>query len=179
MQVSPIRALQRELGLTTIFVTHDQEEALTIADRLAIMHDGRVQQVGTSSDLYERPSNKFVADFLGVMNFLSGTGGKDGFLTSKGLSLPIFDGGPGTRTLGIRPERVSINERPVSGLINVPVRVTATIYKGSLLEVRAVSPSGDVFMSHLPNTIAASGLRLGPDERCNLSFAESDCHFFD
>ncbi|MGE8635571.1 MAG: ABC transporter ATP-binding protein, partial [Achromobacter piechaudii] len=72
-----IRSLQQRLGLTTVFVTHDQEEALAIADRMAIMHDGIVQQVGAPSTLYERPANLFVADFLGKMNVFTGKGQAD------------------------------------------------------------------------------------------------------
>src|SRR5687767_11781262 len=67
-----IRTLQRELGITTVYVTHDQEEALSLSDRIAVMRDGRVLQVATPKEMYERPLNRFVADFVGVNNFLPG-----------------------------------------------------------------------------------------------------------
>jgi iron(III) transport system ATP-binding protein len=67
-----IRALQRELGITTVYVTHDQEEALSLSDRVAVMRDGRVQQVAAPKALYERPANRFVADFVGTNNFIPG-----------------------------------------------------------------------------------------------------------
>ncbi|HYE91382.1 MAG TPA: ABC transporter ATP-binding protein [Terriglobales bacterium] len=67
-----IRTLQRELGITTVYVTHDQEEALSLSDRVAVMRDGRVQQVATPKELYERPVNRFVADFVGTNNFIAG-----------------------------------------------------------------------------------------------------------
>jgi ABC-type Fe3+/spermidine/putrescine transport system ATPase subunit len=67
-----IRTLQRELGITTVYVTHDQEEALSLSDRIAVMRDGRVLQVATPKEMYERPVNRFVADFVGVNNFLPG-----------------------------------------------------------------------------------------------------------
>jgi len=69
MQVE-LKSLQRQVGITAIFVTHDQEEALTLSDRIAVMHQGRIQQVGAPHDIYERPRTRFVAEFIGVCNFL-------------------------------------------------------------------------------------------------------------
>src|SRR5688572_9502739 len=69
---SEIRKLQRSLGITTVYVTHDQEEALSLSDRVAVMRDGRIQQVATPKTLYERPVNRFVADFVGTNNFIPG-----------------------------------------------------------------------------------------------------------
>ncbi|MCR4425870.1 MAG: ABC transporter ATP-binding protein [Firmicutes bacterium] len=68
-----IRKLQQELGITTVYVTHDQEEALTLSDRIAVMHEGLIQQIGTPRELYERPATRFVADFIGTNNLLPGT----------------------------------------------------------------------------------------------------------
>ena len=67
-----IRRLQQELGITTVYVTHDQEEALSLSDRVAVMRDGRVLQVATPKELYERPGNRFVADFIGINNLIAG-----------------------------------------------------------------------------------------------------------
>ena len=68
-----LKALQREVGITFVFVTHDQEEALTMSDRIAVMHEGRLLQVGTPEDIYQRPANRFVADFIGRTNLLEAT----------------------------------------------------------------------------------------------------------
>src|SRR6476660_4541232 len=88
-----IRELQRKLGLTTVMVTHDQEEALTMADRLVVMNDGTVHQVGTQRDLYERPADRFVAGFVGRTTFLAGTVEAPGrFRSDGGLSLRCRDG---------------------------------------------------------------------------------------
>ena len=88
-----LRELQQRLGLTTIFVTHDQEEANTICDRIAVMNDGVVQQIGTPMELYEKPANLFVASFLGTANILSGTvhgtGGGRVFEMEGGGRVPI------------------------------------------------------------------------------------------
>ena len=82
-----LRALQKSLGLTTIIVTHDQDEANTICDRIAVMNEGRVQQVGTPTELYERPANLFVAQFLGMANVLSGRANGAVFESSVGVTL--------------------------------------------------------------------------------------------
>ena len=92
-----IRELQRQLGLTTVMVTHDQEEALTMADRLVVMNEGAVRQVGTQRDLYERPADRFVAGFVGRTTFLAGTVEAPGrFRTEGGLSLACSGGMTGT-----------------------------------------------------------------------------------
>ncbi len=109
-----LRDLQRRLGLTTIFVTHDQEEANTICDRIAVMSDGVVQQVGTPMELYERPANLFVAGFLGAANILEGAlieeGGALAFEVVGGVRLPVPAGArmaAGSR-LVFRPQHASV-----------------------------------------------------------------------
>src|SRR5579862_5037580 len=87
-----IRELQKQLGLTTVMVTHDQEEALTMADRLVVMNEGSVHQVGTQRDLYERPADRFVAGFVGRTTFLAGTVENGRFRTDGGLDLAIAEG---------------------------------------------------------------------------------------
>jgi iron(III) transport system ATP-binding protein len=109
-----LRDLQQRLGLTTIFVTHDQEEANTICDRIAVMNDGVIQQVGTPMELYERPANLFVAGFLGAANILDGevvTSGADrAFALKGGATLPMPAGiaaGPGVK-LVFRPQYAAL-----------------------------------------------------------------------
>ena len=109
-----LRDLQQRLGLTTIFVTHDQEEANTICDRIAVMNDGIVQQVGTPMELYERPANLFVAGFLGTANILRGrvvgSGADRCFEIDGGIRIPVADDAslPGASTLVFRPQHVSL-----------------------------------------------------------------------
>jgi iron(III) transport system ATP-binding protein len=103
-----LRDLQRRLGITTIFVTHDQEEANTICDRIAVMNEGVIQQVGTPMELYERPANLFVAGFLGSANMLEGTASADGrvFETAGGARISVPTGrslAPGAK-LVFRPQ---------------------------------------------------------------------------
>ena len=104
-----IRELQRKLGLTTVMVTHDQEEALTMADRLVVMSEGRIRQIGTQRDLYERPSEKFVADFVGRSTFIEGRmDGSGRFVSAGGLIIACEGAGTGSACLALRPERLAL-----------------------------------------------------------------------
>ena len=111
-----IRTLQRSLGITTVYVTHDQEEALSLSDRVAVMRDGRIQQVATPKALYERPVNRFVADFVGTNNFIPGVckeRGEDRTVVETALGLVRARAAPavapGARcVLAIRPENIAL-----------------------------------------------------------------------
>ena len=112
-----IRELTRELGLTTIMVTHDQEEALTMADRLVVMSDGSVRQLGTQRDLYERPADRFVAGFVGRSTFLEGAVEASGrFRTDGGLDIRCPNGFGGAGFPGAAPGAHLARNRPIAGL---------------------------------------------------------------
>jgi len=139
-----IRELQRQLGLTTVMVTHDQEEALTMADRLVVMNEGSVRQVGSQRDLYERPADRFVAGFVGRTTFLAGTVEAPGrFRSDGGLALACAGGNPGRAALSLRPERVEIGLQPRSGLDNsLSGTVEFVSYLGALIDIHVrLSPS--------------------------------------
>ena len=117
-----IKALHHRLKTTTVYVTHDQVEAMTMADKIVVMNNGTVEQVGKPLDLYDRPANLFVAGFIGSpsMNFLKGTlrpGGKDMFLTVEGIELPLPEGQSTSvdrpAIYGIRPEHLSVDDEGV------------------------------------------------------------------
>jgi spermidine/putrescine transport system ATP-binding protein len=153
-----VKALQRRLGITFVFVTHDQDEALVLSDRVAVMNQGRVEQVGPPQELYERPRTRFVADFLAVRNQLQAgvaavEGGRATLRTDAGLTLLAEDDGgftSGARVwVGVRPERISFDgagENAVAGVIEEEVylgdrtdwRVRAA---GELITV--AEPAGD------------------------------------
>jgi iron(III) transport system ATP-binding protein len=104
-----LRALQRKLGITAIYVTHDQEEANAVADRIAVLDQGRIQQIGAPVELYDRPANRFVATFLGTANLIDGSieaGGR--FLAADGFALAGMDGTPGAACISIRPQDVAV-----------------------------------------------------------------------
>ena len=103
-----LKRLQHEVGITFIIVTHDQEEALVMADRMAILRDGKLLQCGTPEEIYEQPANRFVASFIGMMNFIDGQVSEAGVFDAPGLNLglppALAAGGAGPATLAIRPE---------------------------------------------------------------------------
>jgi putative spermidine/putrescine transport system ATP-binding protein len=104
-----IRRIQLEVGITTLFVTHDQEEALAIADRVGVMQDGRIEQLGSPTDIYSRPATPFVAEFVGLTNRLAGTV-SGSTVTVRGRDLPLVDLStpPGPVTALVRPEAVTL-----------------------------------------------------------------------
>jgi putative spermidine/putrescine transport system ATP-binding protein len=105
-----LKQLQKELGVTLVFVTHDQEEALAMSDRIAVMNAGRVEQVGTPSEIYDRPRTRFVADFIGEINLFDGKWNGGRFVTAEGRVLPaVLNGAAGNAgAVAIRPEKARI-----------------------------------------------------------------------
>ena len=144
-----IRELQRQLGLTAVMVTHDQEEALTMADRLVVMNEGQVRQVGSQRDLYERPADRFVAGFVGRSTFLAGTVEAPGRFRSEGGLAVACDGGTaGKAALSLRPERVEI-AAAAEALALLDNRLPGTVefvsYLGSLIDIHVrLSPADRV-----------------------------------
>ncbi len=144
-----IRRLHRELGRTTLYVTHDQEEALVMSDRIGIMRNGRVEQIGTPDDLYRRPANAFVASFLGESNILRGrvteVSGGEARLVCEQLGTVITGAAadgvrPGAMAGAlIRPESLTLASEPEGGL---PARIVEIVYLGELLAIRLVLTSG-------------------------------------
>jgi spermidine/putrescine transport system ATP-binding protein len=136
-----LKALQQQLGITFIYVTHDQEEAMTMSDRIAVMSKGKVQQIGTPVQIYERPANRFVADFIGESNFLEGKiktlSKKEACvlipeLKAELMGLPVSEGlveGEDV-TVSIRPEKVLISEKPFNQN-TFQGEVTNTVYIGT------------------------------------------------
>jgi iron(III) transport system ATP-binding protein len=106
---SELRRLQRNLGITAIYVTHDQEEANAVADRIAVLNEGRIQQIGTPIELYDRPANSFVATFLGTVNLIEGrVEADDGFVSGDGFALAGIGGPEGAACISIRPQDIAI-----------------------------------------------------------------------
>src|SRR5208283_818087 len=107
-----IRALQRRLGITTIFVTHDQEEALSLSDRIVVMHDGRIAQIGTPTEIYNAPRSRFVAGFVGTTNILDATilDAATGTMSIDGqtVAMPHLAAATGPCSIAIRPEALRI-----------------------------------------------------------------------
>jgi spermidine/putrescine transport system ATP-binding protein len=130
MQIE-LKRLQLETGITFIFVTHDQEEALTMSDRIGVMSAGRIRQIGTPRDIYTRPVNRFVASFIGESNFLSGAVETGGVRLSCGdlVEAAGSEGRSGKVTLAVRPEQVRLTRAGEPGAL--PATITGWVYFGT------------------------------------------------
>jgi len=150
-----IRKLQKELGITTMYVTHDQEEALTLSDRIAVFNQGKVFQVGPPKQLYERPANRFVADFIGINNLIDGVvervesdKGRLWAKTAVGELSALFDERlrPGDRCiLCLRPENATVGGQPEPDRNFVQGRITFAAYLGNSLRYDVELAPGLVF----------------------------------
>jgi spermidine/putrescine transport system ATP-binding protein len=155
-----LKALQQEVGVTFLYVTHDQEEALTMSDRLAVMNEGRVEQVGVPRDVYEEPETLFVADFLGVSNLMDATahGPRDGRCRVAVQSFELEAGGGASDVTGpakivIRPERVELEPHgAASGPNRLPGMVERIVYVGSAIQVIVRVATGEKLQAHVQNT---------------------------
>jgi iron(III) transport system ATP-binding protein len=145
-----IRALQQRLGVTTILVTHDQEEALSMADRIVVMNRGRIEQVGTPREIYETPATAFAADFIGKVNVLPGTAEGGGRFRVGGLSLDVrrTDIAPGTAArIYLRPEDVNVHVNggaPVDASNALTAKVSKVEFLGAFCTVGIVPDAPDV-----------------------------------
>ena len=158
-----ISTLQRRLGIATVFVTHDQGEALTMSDRIAVMQDGRIEQIGTPADIYERPATRFVASFIGSINIVAGivagsaaTDGLTRVATAAGPALARVGGDiPSGRevALTIRPERLKITELGAApdGAVVWDATVERVVYTGARLEVQLRLADGKPAMAEMTN----------------------------
>ncbi len=122
-----LRRLQRELSMTFVYVTHDQDEALSMSDRLAVMRAGRIEQVGTPREVYERPANRFVAEFVGTANVFDGVSDGRVLRTPDGFSFPCDLVGPAAAV--VRPERIRL------GAGGRPATVEEALYLGATTRV--------------------------------------------
>jgi len=138
-----IRGLQRRLGVTTIMVTHDQEEALAMADRIVVMNAGQVEQVGGPTEVYRRPNTPFVARFVGQMNFLSAVAApRSGWARVGAVELrhqPGFEAVPGgALTLAIRPEEIAVGPAALQGDNRLTARITVVQFLGAFTRLGLV-----------------------------------------
>jgi len=155
-----LKALQEEIGITFVYVTHDQEEALTMSDRLAVMSNGRVEQIGTPSDVYEEPTTAYVADFLGVSNLMDAEAGGLGADGNAKVALGEFElaagqgdtDARGAVKIVIRPERVGLEESGATGANRVPGMVERVVYVGSIMQVIVHLAPGQSLQAWVQNT---------------------------
>jgi putative spermidine/putrescine transport system ATP-binding protein len=158
-----IRRIQIAVGTTTLFVTHDQEEALALGDRVGVMSAGRLEQIAPPTELYDRPKTAFVAEFVGLTNRLSGEA-RDGTVDLLGQQIPLLEGsaGPGRVTALVRPESVEVT--PEEG---APSHVLAVSFLGALCRVQMEVPGGELVVAQVSATEAA-GLTPGTAVRVKV-----------
>lgn len=169
-----IRALQRELGITTIYVTHDQEEALSMSDRIVVMSEGRMEQVGTPSEVYNRPRTRFVASFVGHLNLLQGTvaDASGGRVSVEGQDLttgaPIAAAAGAPVTLALRPEAIQL-DRPAQNQLRATISEVS--FLGAIVRIRAAVGAQRLSLDTFNNPAVPPPAR---GETVSLSFAQSD-----
>ena len=142
-----LKEMHKSLGITFIYVTHDQEEALTLSDTIVVMSEGKIQQIGTPIDIYNEPINSFVADFIGESNILNGLMIKDKLVSFAGHEFECVDEGFGERTpvdVVLRPEDIYIFEPSEAAMLTGTV--TSSIFKGVHYEMMVQTPEGYEFM---------------------------------
>jgi spermidine/putrescine transport system ATP-binding protein len=170
MQVE-LKRIQREVGITFVYVTHDQNEALTMSDRIAVMNDGLIEQLGSPREIYERPATKFVAGFIGTSNVLSGT------IASARGGQAVIEAGPGERIvvpgevamgetveLTVRPEKIEVHpERPGGDGCAVRGTVTEVVYLGMFTNYNVTTSSGAEVVVFVQNVSSADDVATRGD----------------
>ena len=181
-----IKHIHENLGVTVIYVTHDQAEALTMADRIAVFNDGVIQQLSSPDELYEKPANSFVAQFIGENNRLNGT-----VLNIEGNTCTVELDGGGTvnaekvnvggigarATLSIRPERIEIAPKKGSMSNSLPAKIEELIYLGDHIRVRMSVAKTDEFVVKVRNATSRRTLKVG--EKMNVGWRSQDCRALD
>lgn len=166
-----IKQLHAQLGVTVIYVTHDQSEALTMSDRIAVFHEGRIQQVGDPRTIYDHPDTAFVAQFIGENNRIEGTvrqvsGGVAAVAISNGTTV-LAEAGPGIAAgdralVSLRPERLRLGNANSDSANRFAARILEVIYHGDHLRVRLEALGRDDFIVKTP-VLGAEGLTIGTE----------------
>jgi spermidine/putrescine transport system ATP-binding protein len=154
-----LKRIQREVGITFVFVTHDQEEALTMSDRIAVMNEGRVEQIGTPEEIYHEPATEFVAGFIGMANLMPATvtsigGGRatatlgDGTVVDADAADGLTVADPAT--FMVRPERMHLQvEQPTAGTAAVPTEVVDLVFQGPVVRFDLRGPGASELVAHV------------------------------
>ena len=178
-----LQALQRTVGITFVYVTHDQEEALTMSDRLAVMRHGRLVQIGTPREVYDTPADEYVADFLGVANVVSGdvdTDGRVSVLGARCRLTPAAAGPTGPARFVVRPERVEVEAYDdargelESDVVRVHGIVERTVFVGAVSQVYVRVAGGAVIQSLVTNAVV--GAPMADGTAVTLVIASSALH---
>lgn len=176
-----LKEMHKRLGITFVYVTHDQEEALTLSDTIVVMSEGKIQQIGSPTDIYNEPVNSFVADFIGESNILNGTMIQDQVVSFAGIQVPCVDKGFGCNApvdVVLRPEDIYIF--PVSDSAQITGEVTSCIFKGVHYEMIVIA-NGYEFIVHDYHKFdpgSQVGLLVKPDD-IHIMKKERTCNTFE
>jgi spermidine/putrescine transport system ATP-binding protein len=169
-----LKSIQREVGVTFLFVTHDQDEALSMSDRVAIMNDGVIEQCGTPEDVYENPTSVFAAEFIGTSNLMAGTFADGAVSITPDLSVPV-PGHTGSAagaplSVAIRPEKIWMSEL-TPAMVQVSGTIVSTSYHGATTQYLVAVGTGitlTVLEQNLPRMRADN--RWNPGDRVQLGW---------
>jgi ABC-type Fe3+/spermidine/putrescine transport system ATPase subunit len=166
-----LRELQRRLDITSLYVTHDQEEALAISDRVIVMNHGRIEQIGTSETIYNRPGSLFVADFVGAANLIKGKATPDGvFETVGGLRLRAAEAGTGAETtLALRSAYIMLQRDPEPGANVAQGTIHRRMFHGDFIQYVVDWPAGQLLVRRPPTEMIAAGTEV------RISFSPQHC----
>jgi len=178
-----LKEIQRDVEITFVYVTHDQEEALTMSDRIAVMNEGVVEQIAGPEEVYDRPASRFVAGFIGVSNLLPGevataNGNGPAVRLDSGAVVPLADS-PGLDTgercqAIVRPEKLAVNAEGDAGVTGV---LESSVYLGTATQLVARMPDGASLTALVPNVDEEARRRLpAPGEKIRLSWAPEHMH---
>ncbi|BDH60696.1 hypothetical protein CD30_14650 [Ureibacillus massiliensis 4400831 = CIP 108448 = CCUG 49529] len=144
--------LQRKLNLTCIFVTHDQEEALVLSDKIVVMESGHIRQIGTPEEIFDKPNSHFTADFVGVRNIFEGNNNNGTFVTKNNTKIKIGDTDTNIIKVGIRPNMILVNPQNVSEYDNhVNATVQTLLYRGTIIELLTILENGEEMVVEIPS----------------------------
>ena len=170
-----LRSMQQRFAITSVLVTHDQEEALSMSDRIAVMNHGRILQVGSAAEIYHRPATRFVAEFLGTSNIFAGTA-SGAMLKIAGGTLPLPPGAPGAGPvlLSVRPERVALGPAAEAMPNRLQVRVVSSVFRGAYTAYQLHAPALDKEIYAYRQASAPSGSDFNVGETVTAGWAIDD-----
>lgn len=176
-----LKELQRSVGITTVFVTHDQEEALSLSDRIAVMSEGKILQVDKPDTLYHFPATRFVAEFVGTANLLKAkivnTSGKSCLeLEGLGISAPLHrERAAGEVEVLLRPEQISFGKDQVADAISFDARILGAVFVGAAIRYQVTAPSGQVLRI---DVLGAQSARPNSGEVAAISWRTQDMRIY-
>jgi putative spermidine/putrescine transport system ATP-binding protein len=176
-----IRRVQTQLGITTLYVTHDQEEALSVSDRVAVMRAGKIEQIGVPAEIYGAPATRFVAEFIGTMNRIDSTVASPGTVDVGGVRLAVdatSDRAAGAAVLLlVRPESLDLSPLnghvPDGGLVG---SVTAQTFLGPVTRIRVASDAGPDLVASVPS---GNAVNFAVGQRVSARFAPASARVLD